>query len=374
MTSNDIAIPAAAAQPDRIGQATAVEQSRAIAEVQGAILVAQRCPRNVPAATSSMRESCKQTFLAERAFFDVPRGGKSVTGATVHLARELARCWGNVQYGVSEMRRDDAHGQSEMVAFAWDVQTNTRVETKFVVPHIRDRKAEYGGPVRLTSMDDIYMSNANAGARRVRECIFSILPPWFVEEAKSLCQKTLEHGGGKAIDQRIADAVRLFDEEMGVSIGQLERRIGRPSAKWTARDVASLSTTYQSLHRGEIQVDDVFEPDRLSVDDLGEAPPVPTDKQATETKEAQPATNGVAVSKAMMARLHAHLTDCHVAEAERHATLGLIAGRPITSASELTRDEVGKAIDVLARCAQNDNPASALEYYLSNVGQEGGQS
>jgi hypothetical protein len=73
-----------------------------------------------------MRESCSQKGLAERAFFRYSRGGSQITGPSVHLARELARCFGNVQYGIAELRRDDEHGESEMQAFAWDVQTNTR--------------------------------------------------------------------------------------------------------------------------------------------------------------------------------------------------------------------------------------------------------
>src|SRR5918998_422813 len=45
-------------QPGRIGQATAVEQSRAVAEVEAAIIVAQRCPRNIDAALQAMEYSC----------------------------------------------------------------------------------------------------------------------------------------------------------------------------------------------------------------------------------------------------------------------------------------------------------------------------
>lgn len=264
MSSNEVTVPAAVAAPDRVGQATAVEQSRAIAEVQGAIVVAQRCPRNVAAAVTSMRESCAQTFLAEKAFFRFPRSGATVSGASVYLARELARCWGNVQYGVAELRRDDVAGQSEMLAFAWDVQTNTRVETKFVVPHMRDKRS---GPERLTDMRDIYENNANAGARRVRECVFSILPPWFVDEAKQLCNKTLRDGGGVPLQKRIADVIGRF-AELGVSRDQLERKQGRGSNAWTEHDVAQLTVIGRSLANGEVQRDQEFEPDRVTAADI----------------------------------------------------------------------------------------------------------
>lgn len=281
MTSNgkEITLPSAAAQPGRVGQGTAVEQSRAIAEVQGAIIVAQRVPRNVAAAVTAMEESCKQKFLAEKAFFSFRRGGGTVAGLSVYLARELARCWGNVQYGVDELRRDDEHGQSELLAWAWDVQTNTRVSTKFIVPHMRDRSMEKGGPVRLTDMRDIYENNANSGARRVRECIVNILPAWFVDTAKDLCTKTLQDGGGVPLQKRVADTIANF-AKLGITQQQLEKKQGRGSNAWTEMDVAQLHVIGRSIHNGELEREEAFEPDMPSANDFKDPETVPEQKPA----------------------------------------------------------------------------------------------
>lgn len=273
-----IALPSAA----RLGQATAIEASRAVAEVHAAILVAQQCPRNVQQAIAEMRASCQQTALAERAFYRFPRSGQTVSGPSVHLARELARCWGNVQYGLAELRRDDEHGQSEMQAFAWDVQTNSRNASIFIVPHKRDKR---GGPERLTDMRDIYENNANNGARRVREAIFAILPPWFVEEAKDICSKTLTEGGGKPLAQRIADAVKRF-EELGITSEQMEQKLGRPNARWTEHDVAQLVVVYKSLQRGEVTAEDEFPPPRVTAADLGPMLPDDPDLTAHQAEDA----------------------------------------------------------------------------------------
>jgi hypothetical protein len=237
-----------------IGQATAVEQARAEAEVKAAVVVAQQCPRNVAVARQSMIESCEQKELAERAFFRYSRAGNRITGPTVHLARELARCWGNVQYGIAELRRDDIAGESEMMAFAWDVQTNTRSATTFIVPHVRDRQ---GGGVRLTETRDIYENNANMGARRVREAIFAILPPWFTEQAKAVCNKTIEAGDGTPVEERIAKAIDAFGKA-GITKRQLEDKVGLRADKWTARDVAALEVVFRSLVSGESTRDEEF--------------------------------------------------------------------------------------------------------------------
>jgi hypothetical protein len=241
--------------PGRIGQGTAVEQSRAVAEVQAAIVVAQQCPRDIQAALSEMRMSCSQMFLAEKAFYRFPRAGQTVSGASVHLARELARCWGNLQYGLIELRRDDEYAQSEMQAFAWDVEKNSRNSSTFIVPHLRDTKQ---GPKKLTDTRDIYELNTNNGARRVREAIFAILPPWFVEEAKQLCLQTMQNGGGeKPLVQQIADALARFSTELGVSEQRIVAKFG-PTAGWTPHQVAQLRIIYRSLNNGEVTVDQEF--------------------------------------------------------------------------------------------------------------------
>lgn len=267
---NEIELPSdrtVAAQAAFIGQATAVEQARAVAEVQAAVIVAQQVPRSLPLAVEAMRESCRQPGLADRAFYKFPRSGGTVSGASVHLARELARCWGNVQYGIQELRRDDAGKFSEMQAWAWDVQTNTRSSQTFVVPHKRDKK---GGPQDLTDLRDVYENNANQGSRRLREAIFSILPPWFTEEAKAICTETLSDGGSKSLPQQVTDAIRKFDE-VGISKARLEAKLG-PSSAWTAHDVATLRVSFSSLNQGTVTPDDEFPVPQITADSVtGEA-------------------------------------------------------------------------------------------------------
>jgi hypothetical protein len=255
---------------DRIGQATAVEQARAVAEVQAAIVVAQQCPRDLVTAREQMLESCSQPALAERAFFRYSRGGSQISGPSVHLAREIARCFGNVQYGISELRRDDEHGQSEMQAWAWDVQTNTRASTTFIVPHGRDTQK---GRKALVDLRDIYENNANNGARRLREQIFAIIPAWFTEEAKDRCQKTMEDGGGEPIAQRVAKAIDAYSG-IDITEKQLEQRVGKTKGKWDARDLAQLIVIFRSVDRGEVKKEDEFPSERVTAGEItGEKKP-----------------------------------------------------------------------------------------------------
>ena len=260
-------VPSAA--PARVGQGTAVEQSRAVAEVQAAIVVAQQCPRNITSAIAEMQQVCKRKRLAEKAFYSFPRSDGTVSGPTVQLARELARCWGNVQYGLIEMRRDDEYGESEMQAFAWDVEKNSRVSSTFIVPHRRDTKQ---GPRKLTDMRDIYESNANNGARRVREAIFAVLPGWFVDEAVDTCRQALADGGGVPLPQRIAQAVKAY-EGIGVHVDRIETKLGRPSGKWTDHDLAELHILFRSIDQREVTIDEAFPQPRVTAEEIVRAAP-----------------------------------------------------------------------------------------------------
>lgn len=270
--ATEVALPSDALAVKRaefVSQATAVEQARAVAEVQAAVVVAQQVPRSLPVAVEMMRESCRQKGLADRAFYKFPRAGGTVSGASVHLARELARCWGNVDYGIRELRRDDIGRYSEMQAWAWDVQTNTRSTNTFVVPHKRDKK---GGPEPLIELRDVYENNANQGSRRLREAIFSILPTWFAEEAKTLCMETMADGGGKSLATQIADAVKAYDS-LGVKVNRLEARLGVPRVEWTAQDVAALRVSHASIRQGTVTVDEEFPPIRVTAAEIVGDPP-----------------------------------------------------------------------------------------------------
>jgi hypothetical protein len=273
------------ARPDQLSQATAVEQSRAVAEVLAAVEVAQRMPRNIEFAKAEMRRACDEYALASRAFYRYPRGGKTVTGASVHLAREAARCWGNIDYGIAELARRADH--SEMKAWAWDQQTNARPSTTFIVPHQRDAD---GKRVPLETDRDVYENNANQGGRRVRQMIFAVLPVWFVQEAEDRCRATIERGDGRPLEERIESAVDRF-AELGVSVDRLEAKVGRQRAQWNARDLADLTVVNQSIRRGEVSIDDEFPPQRITVDEVlaaGEGPETPQDPSQQPSAAAAP--------------------------------------------------------------------------------------
>ncbi|GAS98855.1 uncharacterized protein RMCC_5820 [Mycolicibacterium canariasense] len=240
-----------AAAPTTISQATAVEQSRAVAQVQAQIVVAQNCPRNIQRATAEMQEVCRTLAMANQAFYQVPNRGN---GPSVHLMRELARIWGNIEHGSKELARNE--NGSEIEAFAWDMQTNSRTSRTYVVPHERMKGRDRE---KLTNLGDITNNNNNVAARAVRECISNVLPKWFTEEAQNICRQTLEHGEGKPLAQRVSEMLAGF-KGIGVTESQIEAKLGKKRGQWDAGDVAQMGITYTSITRDGYDKDELFPP------------------------------------------------------------------------------------------------------------------
>lgn len=245
--SDVIKLPA----PVPASQGAVIESHRAVAEVAAAVRVAQDNPRDTSRAVDQMREVCGRLAVAERAFYAVPNRG---SGLSVHIARELARIWGNADYGVRELSRDDERGESEMQAWAWDVETNTRSTRSFIVPHAKSTKQ---GRKALVDLNDIYLNNQNIGARAVRECIFSILPGWLTSEAEQILNATLKNGDGTSLVQRRDAAVEKFREK-SVTLAQLEAFVGKDKGHWDAGNLADLTRAYMSITQDGIPVADFF--------------------------------------------------------------------------------------------------------------------
>ena len=247
------------AQLDNINQGTiAIESSRAIAEAQGKLIIAKRFPRDEVAAFAKAMEACQRPAMAEKAFYSFPRGGQKVEGPTIRFAEELARCWGNIDYGIKELSQDD--GKSEMQAYAWDLETNAQSVQNFTNPHQR----EVGKKMQtLTSQRDIYENNANMATRRLRSRILAILPSWFVEECITECKKTIAGNNDTPLIDRVKKMVIQF-AKLGVTQEQIENRLKRKIDTMTTDDFVDFTGIYNAIKNGESKVADWFEAEKVA--------------------------------------------------------------------------------------------------------------
>jgi hypothetical protein len=231
----------------------AVAQSRAAQEVQAAMVVAKKFPRNEEAAFARVLRACKRKALAEGAIYAYPRGGQTVEGPSIRMAEVLAQNWGNIDFGIIELEQRE--GESVVMSYAWDLETNTRQTKVFNVPHERHTKH---GITQLTDPRDIYEMVANQGARRLRACILGVIPGDVVESAVAECEKTLNGDNSEPLIDRVRKMVSMF-AEIGVTPEMIEARLRHKLSATTATEVVNLGKVYKSIKDGMAKPADFFD-------------------------------------------------------------------------------------------------------------------
>lgn len=229
-----------------------VENQRAMAEVQGAIILAKKFPRNQIEALDRIMTACQRPGLAEQAVYEYARGGSSISGPSIRLAEAIAQNWGNLQFGIREL--EQRNGESTVEAFCWDMETNVRQVKTFQVKHERHTKK---GSYKLADPRDIYELTANQGARRLRAAILAIIPGDVIESAVTQCEETL-----KAKADTSAEALKKLTEkfaEFKVTKEQIEKRIQRHLDTITPAQLIQLRKIYNSLKDGMSSAVDWFE-------------------------------------------------------------------------------------------------------------------
>lgn len=234
--------------------AIAVEQSRAIQQVQGMILMAKKCPRNETQAFAKIMEACKRINLAKQAVYSYPRGSEKVSGPSIRLAETVAKYWGNIDFGVVELSSNN--GVSEIQAYAWDLETNTRQVKQFSIQHSRFSKSK--GVSKLSDPRDIYELVANFGARRLRNCILGVLPSDVIESAVEACEKTLLNENSEPLIDRVRKCVASF-LEYGVSQEMIEKKLNHKIEATSIQELVNLGKIYTALRDKMGNIEDFFD-------------------------------------------------------------------------------------------------------------------
>lgn len=232
-----------------------VEQQRAIAEVQSAMIIAKRFPRDQKAAMDRILTACTRPTLAEKAVYSFSKGGTDISGPSIRLGEAIAQNWGNIQFGIRELSQ--SNGESTVESYAWDIESNTRQVKTFQVPHVRYSRAK--GNVKLTDPREIYELIANQGARRLRTCILGIVPGDVVDAAVKQCEATL--ATSVQITPELIQSLMDKFSKFGVTKVMIEARIQRRIDAITPALVVQLGKIYNSLHDGMSFTSDWFQQD-----------------------------------------------------------------------------------------------------------------
>lgn len=217
------------------------------------VATARNYPRNtkrcIDEAVTSVTISVD---VAQQMGYALPRGGKPITGPSVHLARVMAQSWGNLRAGTRMVSVDEKSVTSE--AICWDMEKNVAVSVTARRGIMTKEGKRYG--------DDMINMTANAcNSVALRNAIFAVIPRVMWEHVYSESQKMIT---GDLSDETKFKAERLnilkrMSESLAVSEEEILRSIGRPSVQMVVReDLAILIGLGQAIKDGDFTVQDVF--------------------------------------------------------------------------------------------------------------------
>lgn len=276
--------------PPSMGAITAVESSRAVQQVQAAMIIAKRFPRNEKDALDRIINDCTRLGLANQAVYQYAKGGQNIDGPSIRLAEAIAKRWGNIESGWQEIDRatgSDGVTYSVVQAFAWDLESNNKAVRNFNVRHWRDTKK---GGYKITDDRENYELMANMAARRQRACILAVIPGDVVEEALKQCEVTMaaDADTGPEAQKKIIESFAKFK----VSKEQLETRIQRRMDAITPAQVIALRKIMSSLKDGMSTPDEWFEKEKESARTESVDPTKPPEGKGKSKSKPDPDNDG----------------------------------------------------------------------------------
>jgi hypothetical protein len=239
-------------------------------EIQSAIVIAKRFPRNEDGAFQKLMKAAGRTSFADDAKYSFKRGKRKdertgkwtdnfVEGPSVNLAREAARVWQNIRYGL-EIIRDDEESR-QIRGWAWDVETNTKVTAEDDFKKLIQRKNRDGEGTVWVKPDerDLRELTNRRGAILIRNCILQLLPKDLIEDALQKCNDTLLNHARQDPEGARKKIILAFSE-LNVTPEMLEQKLGHKLAECSPGEIAELRGIYKSISDGNSTWAEYVEP------------------------------------------------------------------------------------------------------------------
>lgn len=217
------------------------------------ISTAKQYPRNVRRSVdNSIAIVTMDTETASTCSYSLPRGGKTITGASVHLAKILAQNWGNLRVEAKVVNIDAKHITSQAVAFDLENNLAIKVEVK------RSITDKYG----KRYSDDMITMTGNAGnSIAMRNAILSVIPKAVVDKVYNEAKKTITgdiSDNSKLIAKR-KQVLDAFRDGYGVTEAEVLKVIGKATIEHIDSDnLVTLIGIGQAIKDGDTTIEETF--------------------------------------------------------------------------------------------------------------------
>lgn len=226
------------------------QQDKAQVDIQ--ISTAKNFPRNI---TRSIENAIAIVSIDQKTAatctYSVPRGGKAITGPSVHLAKIIAQQWKNMRIESRVIDIDAKHVTCQGIC--WDLENNIAIKTEVK----RSIMTKFG---RMN--DDMITVTGNAGnSIALRNAIFAVVPKAVVDKVYTTALNVIT---GDVSDETklIKRRTQVFDalkDTYGVSEKEVLTAVGKSALSHiTPGDLAVIIGFGQAIKDGDTTVELAF--------------------------------------------------------------------------------------------------------------------
>lgn len=243
--------------------AIAAVEAHAKAAVQARWIMAMERPRDLDQVRERLLRECKRPAFAEVARYELPRGGKTITGPTIRFAEAAIRCMTNV-YIETPVVFDDAE-QRILKLQVTDLETNVTYGQDITVPKEIERRSLAKGQKALrtrvgaagqrlyilrASDDEILQTQNALVSKALRTHGLRHLPGWLYDEAEQVLAQTARQA---AKDDPDAAKRRILDSfyDVGVRVEALKEYMGHDLDVLKPDEIVELRGLYQAIREGQ---------------------------------------------------------------------------------------------------------------------------
>jgi len=180
--------------------------------------------------------------------YSVPRGGKAITGPSVHLAKIIMQNWGNFRGEAKVINQTEKFVESE--AIAWDLQKNVAVKVT-----VKRSIMTNSGKMK----DDMIIVTGNAAnSIALRNAIFSVIPKAITDKIYRASQQKII-GDASEFAKKVKQVFTAFKKGYEQDEESVLKIVGKTQiSQLTNDDLVTLIGVGQALKDGDTTPEIIF--------------------------------------------------------------------------------------------------------------------
>ena len=236
------------------------QEERAIIDSQ--IATAKQYPRDIiRSVNNSVAIATMDKDTAETCNYSLPRGGKTISGPSVHLARILAQNWGNLRVESKVISTSGNTIVSQAVCH--DLETNYAVKVevrKSIMQNVWENGRKTGAMARMN--DDMIVVTGNAAnSIAYRNAIYQVIPKSVVSKVYQATKNLItgDITDEEALIKRRKGMLDFFKNDYNVTESQILEVLNLNSINQIKQDeIITLIGLVQSIKDGDTTVAETF--------------------------------------------------------------------------------------------------------------------